>query len=200
MSRDFPLTDHELADAFRAEAPDIEPSASHVESLRERLLSQTIASPELYEQNPKPSGQTPIASAGSKPRFGFATKLVTIAAMIAVLIIAQRPLTGTAAADFRSALDATRHEAWIHTTTIVEYLGESNESESWCSPQQRIAAFRSPQMMHFVNYAEGLQWSHSDKAEVIYHWRADMNFENPGRTVVQALLTDGDLASAFSDS
>lgn len=197
MSRDFQLTDHELADALRAEAPDIEPSASHVESLRERLLSQTIASPGLPEQYPKPSGHTPLASVGSMPRLGLTMKLASIAAMIAVLIIALRPLTGTAAADFRSALDATRHEVWIHTSTIVEYLGESNESESWCSPQQRIAAIRSPQLMHFVNYAEGVQWSYSDKSEVIYHWRADMNFENLGRTVVQALLTDGDLASAF---
>ncbi len=84
-----------------------------------------------------------------------------------------------------------------HTTTTVEYLGESNESESWCSPQQRIAAFRSPQMLHFVNYSEGTQWNFSEKAKAIYHWRADMNFENVGRTIVHALLSDGDLAAAF---
>ena len=197
MSKEFRFTDNELADAFRAEAGDIDPSASHIENLRERLLLQTILSPVLHEQNQRTSGHVTSASVATKQRLGLTIKLASIAAMIAILIIALRPLAGTAAADFRSALDATRHEAWIHTKTTVEYLGESNESESWCSPQQRIAAFRSPQLMHFVNYAEGVQWNYSERATAIYHWRADTNFENVGRTIVHALLTDGDLASAF---
>jgi hypothetical protein len=123
--------------------------------------------------------------------------MVAFAASMAGLVLIMRPFGETAAAGFNSALEATRLESWIHATTIVEHLGISTESQSWCSPQHRIAAFQSPNSLHFVSYEEGVQSSYSNQADSIYRWRANMGFENFGRSFVQALLANGNTSSAF---
>ena len=189
--KDPHFTDREMNEALTQTNESTEPSAVHFNSLRLKLRQ------EAYAQN---VGST----RGFNSRLrqfdvlsSTATKWLAVAATILVLSFASRIYIGTANASLKSTLNATRRSGWIHSSTIVVHSNDTQLFESWCAPAQRLAAFRSKHMLHFINYEEGTQASYTDKSKSIYCWRADMNSEEIGRTFINALLTNGDLSQSY---
>ncbi len=191
--REF-FSDDEMLEALNSTERDVEPSRQHVSELRQLLHKNLQASGDRVHISQ--SHPTAVASSSRRGISLFA-KFASIATVLTIVIFASRMMVGTATANLRSVLDATRMCLWIHAKTTVNYMGETSDLESWCSPQQRVAAFRSPQMMHFVDYQKGIQTSYSDYSGSIMHWRADLNSEEVGRAFVHALLHEGDLHAAF---
>jgi hypothetical protein len=217
MPLDSDFTDEELREALRTDSELPTPSAEHVAQLRSTLLAQATPS---VKPNTTPSATPcatacvnieantdavtdaavvlrPSASGGHQRRLRWLIQLVSTAAVVAMVLLASRGLVGTASANLKSALDATRRSVWIHATTTVNQEGETMQFESWCSPQQRITAFRSPALLHFVDYQAGIQTSYSEQTDSIMRWRADARAEEFGRAFLNALLTDGDLQASF---
>ncbi len=207
------FSDEELAEAFRLSSAEETPSESHIESLRSQLLAQTSSSGRVLSverlsarafavcglpAQETTTGPSDVQINGSAQRaFGITGKLALFAAMTALIVVAVMPFSVNAAASLTTALRATRMQLWIHAKTVIEHEGELTTSESWCSPLHRIAAFRSPQHLHFVNYQSGIQSSSSIERNIIYHWRANPRTEEFGRTFVLALLSEDNLQSAL---
>lgn len=190
MNEEFDFSEDELIQAFQARPTPPTPSEIHLEALETKLLAQTrrpaAASP------PSP-GTSLLLIRRLFPRW----VLLSLAVLVGLGMLAVLPRASTASAQLSSALDATRNAGWVHSTTVVEFAGEAVESEAWCSPSLRIVAFRSPQRMHLVNYAEGIQSSYTEKSGQVYRWRADRQHENSRPDFLHALLSDGDLAASF---
>ncbi len=195
MTQQPDFSDHELRDALRntADPVDPSPSESHFNLVRGKLRAWTAPSVPgtLARRHPTPESRLRLRSVR------ILLRLATLAACVLIAFVAARSLVGTAAAGLRSVLDVTRRNTWIHSSTTVTHAGETIQLESWCAPAQRITASRSPQMLHFVDFAEGIQTSYSAKTDTVFRWRADMGSEGINRSFVNALLSDGDLTSSF---
>lgn len=189
--RDF--SDKELFDAFGAGGTPIEPSAAHVNALRMKLREKTKRCGKRLDSDSVPFTSV-VRTNNRAKRF---SQMVAIAAILLAVILASRLFVGTAAASLKSALDATRQSVWIHASTTVKRVDGAVELESWCSPVRRVSAFRSSQLLHFIDYVEGIQSSYSDKTDTVFRWRADPSGEEIGRTFMNALLANGDLGSSF---
>ena len=193
MNMNSNFNDKELIDAFQAAVTPVEPTAEHVNGLRLKLQEKTNRLGERRD-----SSDVLVASAiRTHNRTRYYSQMVAIAGIVLAVFLVSRLLTGTAAANLKSALDATRQSVWIHASTTVKRVDDAVELESWCSPVRRISAFRSTQLVHFVDYAEGIQSSYSEKTDTVFRWRADPSSEEIGRTFMNALLANGDLSSSF---
>jgi hypothetical protein len=187
---DFPIED-ELPEAF--DAAPAEPTAEHIEQLRRQILSRT--KPSMTRVNVAPPANERART--SLSRFRLPASLAVIATVVLFALLAIRPFANDAAAGLQDTLKATREALWIHGSTTITHGDKTIVAESWCSPAERIVAFRSPEMLHFVDYAQGLQSSYTDKHAKIFQWNADASTEGFGRDFVHALLNDQDLKSSF---
>ena len=185
------LNDDKLSEAFAVDAPS--PTTEHLERLRKQIASRTKVS-----MNPESA-----TSPGNKPRmanmrrFRLPVSFAAIATVVLIALLATRPFLKDAAAGLQDTLKTTREALWIHGSTTVEHAGTTVIAESWCSPAERVVAFRSPRMMHFVDYEQGVQSSYTEKHGKVFQWKADPSTEGLGREFVHALLNDQDLKSSF---
>ncbi|QEG43815.1 hypothetical protein [Roseimaritima ulvae] len=181
-SSDEFLNDERIAAAFDVDA--VEPSPQHVEQLRRRLAGQINADSRPQHLD-TPSGRRRL-------RFRLPLSLASIAAAALLVGLLLRPFSGAAEAGLQRSLMVTREAGWIHGLTTIEHQQQTTVAESWCSPAERIVAFRSPQMMHFVDYQQGQQFSYAAGPNKIFQWEADAGREGWGRQFVYALLHDQD--------
>ena len=177
--------DNDLKDALGDGALPPAPSSTHINRLRLRIRDCT-----------KQSRTTHKTSFVARSKTLVLIRVALVAGLIFVLFAIQN-FSGTAAANLRTALDVTRRHVWIHSSTTITHEGETIELESWCAPDKRITAFRSPQMLHFIDYGGGIQSSYSEKSDTIFRWRAEMSGEEMGRSFINALLSQGDIKSSF---
>lgn len=179
--------DRELKDTLGGEAQPLEASSVHINQLRLKLRANTRPS------DPQTRGPSQLGFKGML----VVTRIAAIAVALLFVFLAIQNSTSTATASLRSVLDITRRHVWIHSSTTVTHAGETVEREAWCAPLQRITAYRSPKMLHFIDYAEGVQSSYSEDTDTVFRWRAEMNSEEIGRAFIGALLSSGDLSSSF---
>lgn len=187
---DKSLNDEELSEAFDVDAP--EPTDEHIEQLRGQVLLHTSPS--------RQSRQTTVEigeAIHARRLVRVPLSLVSISAVVLIALLVARPFVKDAAAGLQDSLQATREAMWIHGSTTIEHGDKTVIAESWCSPADRIVAFRSPQMLHFVDYEEGLQSSYMESHGKVFQWSADPSMEGFGRQFVHALLNDQDLQSSF---
>lgn len=187
---DFP-SDDKLSKAF--EVDSAKPTVEHIERLRRLIALST--KPSMTDGNGTPPAIDPDSA--SLLRFRIPASLTAIATMIIIALLATRPFAKDAAAGLQDTLKATRQALWIHGSTTIEHADKTSVAESWCSPAERIVAFRSLQVLHFVDYEQGLQSSYTDKYGKVFQWKADASTEGFGREFVYALLNDQDLKSSF---
>lgn len=185
------FTDEELNEAFTQADESTEPSAVHFNNVRLKLRQAA----DLQKAVPHISQFSRLRQLDA--HWGGLAKLFAIAATILVLFFASKIFIGTASANLRSALDATRRSGWIHSSTIIMRSNDTEQFEAWYAPTQRLAAFRSTHMLHFIDYEEGTQSSYTKQSKSVYRWRADMNSEDLGRTFITTLLTNGDLSQSY---
>lgn len=188
---DESLNDDELTDAFDVDAA--EPSDEHIEYLRGQVLRHTSAS----RQSPTTTVETGKANNERRRRVRFSLSFVSLSAAVLFVVLVSRPFVRDAAAGLHDSLATTREALWIHGSTTIKHGDKTVIAESWCSPAERIVAFRSPQMLHFVDYDEGLQFSYMENHGKIFQWKTDPNAEGFGRQFVHTLLNDQDLESSF---
>lgn len=186
-----PPNDDELRTAFEAET--VEPTADHLERLRTRIASNT--KPCTGQSNLVDSTDQGAYKSGRWYRVPASLTVIVALAIIAVLVA--RPFVKDVAAEFHSTLNATREAAWIHGSTTTRHDGKTWATESWCSPVERIVAFRSKQLLHFVDYELGLQSSYSRRQGKVFQWQANPRGEGMGREFVFALLNDQNLQASF---
>ncbi|MFG0294892.1 MAG: hypothetical protein ACF8PG_03215 [Maioricimonas sp. JB045] len=179
--------DDELAGAFDADAP--EPSPEHIAKLRRQVAQHTRPAPSAAAWTSDP----PVRNNSR----AVPVSVAAIATVLLVAVLAILPFVNDASAALQHTLKATREAVWIHGATTIERDGRTVTAESWCSPVERVVAFRSPRMLHFVDYASGVQTSYSEKPGKVFRWKADAGTEGFGRRFVLALLNDQDLTSSF---
>lgn len=189
-----------IASSYSNESPtwDHQPSDNHLAELRHQLLSKTDISTDADSLNSAKTTPTIDLLQLKSTRIWF-MRLTSLAAVIFVMLVGSQLFVETASGSLASALESTRRSLWIHGQTTATIGKETFKSQTWCSPSQRIAAFHSATMIHFVNYQEGIQSRYDETTKSIYQWRADRSQEEMGRTFITALLTHGDLGSAFPD-
>ena len=187
----FP-TDDELSKAFDVDAP--EPSTEHIRWLRAQIASHinlpTAGHGEITTDPSEPSSLT-------WPRLRVPMSLAVVAALLLAALLTTLPFAKDAAASLHDTLRATREARWIHGSTTFTHAQKTFDAESWCSPAERIVAFRSPHWIHFVSYELGIQTGYSETLGKVYQWEADPSTEGFGRDFVFALLNDQDLQSSF---
>lgn len=185
------LNDDELSKAFGVDVP--EPTDEHIEQLRGQVL--------LHTKPSMPSRKTTVGTGEPEiARWGrdrIPLSLVAVSAVVLIAFLVARPFANDASAGLHDSLKTTREASWIHGSTTIKHGDKTVVAESWCSPAERIVAFRSPQMLHFVDYEEGLQLSYTESRGKIFQWNADPGKEGFGRQFVHALLNDLDLQSSF---
>lgn len=185
------LNDDELSKAFDSDPP--EPTDEHIEQLRRQIGKQTNPSQPTRKSNDR----TRVPHDTLLRRWHFPVSLTSLATVLLIALFVTRPLARNAEASLHDSLRATREALWIQGSTTIKFGDKTTNAESWCSPVERIVAFRSPQMMHFVDYRKGQQFSYSKNQGKVFQWSADPNAEGFGRQFVNALLNDQDLKSSF---
>lgn len=194
MNDQSSFDEQDLSEAFDWDFAAAEPREQHLQQLRAQLLQRTTQPLSANETEStahrKVRSLWPVWS-------GAMFRLASIAAMLLLCLLVVWPFTGNASASLSLSLNSTRGQRWIHARTIVEHLGQITESESWCSPQKRIAAFRSNDNLHFIDYEREIQASYNHQRGKILLWKTDSEKENFGQAFVTALLTDGDLSTCF---
>lgn len=185
------LNDDELSGAFSINGA--EPSDEHIELVRHQITLHTTPA----MTNRMPAADSKVSVNTRRRQFRIPVSLVSIAAVVLIMLLVARPFAEDAAAGLQNSLTTTRKALWIHGSTTIEHRDKVVTAESWCSPAERIAAFRSPEMMHFVDYKLGLQFSYSEEHGRVFQWNADPTTEGFGRQFVHTLLNDQDLKSSF---
>lgn len=185
------LNDDELSKAFDSDPP--EPSDEHVEQLRRQIGKQTNPSQPTRNSNERARSRHDTLLR----RWHFPVSLTSLATVLLIALFVTRPFARNAEASLHDSLRATREALWIQGSTTIKFGDKTTDAESWCSPVERIVAFRSPQMLHLVDYKKGQQFSYSENQGEVFQWNADPNAEGFGRQFVHALLNDQELKSSF---
>lgn len=176
----------DIAAAIRVEETGAEPTVGHLSSVRALLLTRTTQNACVMDSAP---------NAARQPR-RILPFVITISIVASLLFLVSYFAVSTSES-FADILKITRQQPWIHASSTIQQNGETVESEYWCSPSAGVFAARHPQTLYFANFTKQIQFRYDNNTKRITKFFADRGTSTLLTSVLESLLSDGDIDSVF---